>query len=266
MCHFVQDAACAIIVIICASGRILGELPISVVRARYDVVGAGHGVQERAAVGAVAVGVGARDSGGGGLHTRDAVVDGAHLAFLGGGLEPDGEVVGGRAGSGVCSACHGDGIRDAGLQRAGLGRAAGVIGYRALLDAGGAGDFCTLGDVVTVQRVRSNITVDLAKEYILGSFALVRCNGDGLGAGGLAEGRILDRVGSRSSYHVLEALNGADLSRLDAGQLVRPGRIDSSSDAFTGCKCLKHIGRETTALVVDIDALEGNCLSGYQYW
>lgn len=102
------------------------------------------------------------------------------------------------------------------------------------------------------------------ERYVLGSFALVGGDGDRLGAGGLAEGQVLDRVGSCSSDRVLEPLDGADLGGLEAGQLVRLGRVNGGSDTLARSQSLEHVGRETGALVVDIDALEGDRVAGYQ--
>lgn len=96
---------------------------------------------------------------------------------------------------------------------------------------------------------------------LLGSLALVGRDGDGVGAGSLAEGHVLGRCRSRSARHVLEALNRADLGCLEAGKLVGPGCVDRSNHALTRCKGLEHVGRQTAALVVDVDALEGDCIA-----
>ncbi len=147
MRHLVQDAARTVVVIISAGGGILREAPEPVVRAGHDGVVAWDGVEQRTAVGTVTVDVGAGDLRRRGLHALDVGVDGANLGLLRSGLEPGGEEISAGACCGVGSGGKGDGVRNASLQRAGLGSAARVVGDGALPNPGGNGCLA-LGDVV----------------------------------------------------------------------------------------------------------------------
>ena len=73
--YLVKNATSTVIIIIRASRRVLGESPVSVIRAWNNNVGARNSIQESGSVRAVAVGVCARDLGGGGLHANYTVVD-----------------------------------------------------------------------------------------------------------------------------------------------------------------------------------------------
>jgi hypothetical protein len=75
MGYLVKNATSTVIIIIRASRRVLGESPVSVVRAWNDNVGTGNSVQESRPVRAVTVGVCARDLGGGGLYANYTIVD-----------------------------------------------------------------------------------------------------------------------------------------------------------------------------------------------
>lgn len=148
MGHLVQHAAGAVVVVSRALGGELGEAPEAVVGAGDDDVVRGDGVEEGAAVGAVAVGVRAGDLGGGGLHAGDVVVDGLDLGGDRGRLEPGGVVVGRGACSGGGGLGHGDGVGDGGLQGGRLRGGAGRVGDGTLLDAGVEGLLTLAGDVV----------------------------------------------------------------------------------------------------------------------
>jgi hypothetical protein len=101
MSHLMQNTSSLIIIIISTGSSIFREIPVSVIWARNNRVGAWHGVEKGAAVGAVAVDVCAGDLWGCSLHAFDFVVDGADGGFFGGGFEPGGEVVGAGCGCGV---------------------------------------------------------------------------------------------------------------------------------------------------------------------
>jgi hypothetical protein len=75
MCHLMQDATRLIIVIISTSSSILGEVPVSVVGARYDSIVTRDRVEQCATVGAVTVDVGTVDRGGSGLYSLHICVD-----------------------------------------------------------------------------------------------------------------------------------------------------------------------------------------------
>lgn len=121
MRHLMQDTARLIIIIIRAGRSVLREVPVTVTRARHNCIVARYRVEQRAAVGAVAVDVGAVDLRGRSLHPFNVGVDGADFGFLGGGFEPDGEVISRGACCGVCSSRKGDSIRNAGFEGGGLG-------------------------------------------------------------------------------------------------------------------------------------------------
>jgi hypothetical protein len=130
-----QDTPGLIIIIIRTSGRILREIPVSIVGARNNGIGTRNGVEKSATVGAIAVDICAGDLWGGGLNAFYILVDGADGTFFGGGLEPGGEVVSGSCGGGVGDCGEGDGVGDTGFEGAGLGAGAGTVGYCTLLDA-----------------------------------------------------------------------------------------------------------------------------------
>lgn len=111
-----QDTACPIIIIIRAGRSVLREVPITITRARHNSIVARHRVEECGTVRAIAIEVSAVDLRGGCLHPFDVGVDGADLGFLGGGLEPDGEVISGSACCGVCSSGKGDSVRNASFE------------------------------------------------------------------------------------------------------------------------------------------------------
>jgi hypothetical protein len=79
MSHLVKNTTSLVVVIAAALRRQLGEVPEAVVGTRHDDVGGGYGVEQRAAIGAVAVGVFAGDRGGGCLYVLYVVVDGLDL-------------------------------------------------------------------------------------------------------------------------------------------------------------------------------------------
>jgi hypothetical protein len=118
MGHLMQNTARLVIIIVRTSRSILRKVPVSVVRAGYNSIVARDRVEQRAAIGTVAVYIGAVDCWGSGLHPLDVCVDGADFGFLGGGLEPDGEVISGCASSGVCSSGKRDSIRNASFKGA----------------------------------------------------------------------------------------------------------------------------------------------------
>lgn len=117
MCHLMQNTACLVIIIIRTSGSILREVPVAVIRAGDNSVVAWHRVEQSTAVGAVAVDVSAVDRWRGGLYPLDVCIYGADFGLLRGGLEPDGEVIGGTAGSSVGSSGERNCIRNASFER-----------------------------------------------------------------------------------------------------------------------------------------------------
>lgn len=137
MGHLMQNASGAVIIIIRARGRVFREIPVPIVGAGHDGIGAGDGVQEGCSIRAVGVLVVAVDLWPGGADADHVVVDGADFGLLrgGGGAEPVGEVVGGGVGCGVGCARQGDGVCYGGLEGGGLGAGAAAIGDSALLDA-----------------------------------------------------------------------------------------------------------------------------------
>jgi hypothetical protein len=121
MGHLMQNTARLVIIIVRTSRSILRKVPVPVVRAGYNSIVARDRVEQCAAIGTVAVYIGAVDCRGCGLHPLDVRVDGSDFGFLRGGLEPDGEVISGCARSGVCSSGKRDSIRNASFKGACLG-------------------------------------------------------------------------------------------------------------------------------------------------
>lgn len=242
MGHLVEDAAGAVVVVAGALRGKLGEAPEAVVGAGDDDVVVGDGVQQGGAVGAVAVGVRAGDLGGGGLDAGNVVVDGLDLGDDGGGLEPGGVVVGGGASSGGGGLGHGDGVADAGLQSGSLGSGARGVGDGALLDAG-AGRAVAAGDVLP------------------GDNGLVGSDRDLAGGDIVARGEALEVGRSLSASGVAEALDGGDLGLVDALELVALGGVDGDGDSLASIDLLESAGVKALALVVDVDALEGESVA-----
>ena len=137
MRHLMQNATGLVIVIIRTSSGVLWEVPVAVVWAWHNGVGARDGVEQRASIGAVAVDICAGDFGRRRLDAFDVGVDGADFGFLGGIYEPGSEIVSGGACSCVGVGGERDGICDACLEGTGLRGAAGAVGHRSLLDARG---------------------------------------------------------------------------------------------------------------------------------
>lgn len=250
-----ENAARLIIIISGALARELGEVPEAVIRAGHDDVGRRHGVQERRAVGAVAVGVCAGDLGGLGLQVLDIVVDGADFGFVRGGLEPCGEVVGSAAGGGVCGGGHGDGVCDTGLEGGGLGAGAGGVGYGALLNAGCEGLGALVRDVLS-REVVNNVVVEVGEGSVLSCSALVWGDIDGVGLEIRTGGKTLHGGRGGFSNGVLEALDGGHLGVLDALELVALGCVDRDGDGLASGDFLETVCRETLLLVVDEHTLE----------
>ena len=115
-----QHTTRLVVVIVGTLRSKLREVPEAIIGARHNDIRTGYSVEERRAVRAVAIGVGARDLGRGGLHVFDIVVDGLYLGFDRSRLKPGREVVGCGASSGVSGASHRDGVRDGGLEGRGL--------------------------------------------------------------------------------------------------------------------------------------------------
>lgn len=160
-----QHAPRLIIIISRTLRRQRREPPEPIVRARNNDLGRRDRVQQCRPIGAIVVGVSARDLGRGRLHILHAVVDRLHFGGGGGRLEPGGEVVGAGAGGGVSGACHGDGVGDGSLEGGGLGGGAGGVGDCALLDARGGGEGALVGDMISSRGLARYLGVGDGETY-----------------------------------------------------------------------------------------------------